>query len=112
MKHTLRVKMIKLGFLMHSISTAYGSLLESAPQNSSAKTPTQAETPTQYEKYSIYTRQCIAEGRVEGRAEGIAEGIASLIKTKLLPYDKFMGSDQYSDDIKARVTQLLKPVSH
>ncbi|MCP5322497.1 MAG: hypothetical protein H6492_00595 [Candidatus Paracaedibacteraceae bacterium] len=107
MKYNL---IFKLAGVVLGVSTAYGSLLESAQQNSSTEALTH-----QYEKYSIYTGQLVekgrAEGKAEGRAEGRAEGIASIIRSGLLSYDSFMRNDQYSEDIKAQVKQLLEAPS-
>jgi predicted transposase/invertase (TIGR01784 family) len=56
---------------------AYGSLLESAQQNSTTG------TPNQYEKYSIYTGQRVEKSRAKGIAEGIALEKINLVR-KLL----------------------------
>lgn len=92
--------------MISGISTANGALLESNRQNTTGTSfqPVNHPKDRDYDRYSEHTRELVEESRAKGRADGIA----SIIKAGLLPYDKFMSNDQYSDAIKAAVRLLLE----
>jgi hypothetical protein len=114
MKQPSIFKIVGIGLMLNGISTANGALLESNRQNTTGTSSQPVSHPKDrdYDRYSEHTRELVEESKAKGRADGIAEGradgIASIIKAGLLPYDKFMSSDHYSDAIKAAVRLLLE----
>jgi predicted transposase/invertase (TIGR01784 family) len=72
MKRQLIFKIVGIGLMLNGISTANGALLESNRQNTTGTSSQLVTYPKDrdYERYSIYTQECVEEGRAEGRAEG------------------------------------------